>query len=247
MTCVQKRKVGRERTIRAPELAVRVHGLAAVRADVFLIEFGAELFLETSEHLLHLDLRALRDESRNRKECLVRVELRPRRERATNDAPLVVLAYLHGDTVENARNTAPAVEDDRFDDVPECFDFLSQKYVFQLRLVPQLRDVQVLVRVRIACDQHPVFSAEVRRVGDEDDGARTVDLFRKRYRIEKFCDRTCCSPGVATKLTLGAFAPNERRPQALRLSFRTPNVRGRLPASDTKVSDDPGSRTFSNH
>ena len=58
---VQEREIGRERAIRAPELAVRVHRFAAMGADMLLVEFGPVRFLEFREHCPHRLLGTLRD------------------------------------------------------------------------------------------------------------------------------------------------------------------------------------------
>lgn len=100
----------------------------------------------------------------------------------------MVLAYLDGDAVKNPWNASSAVENDRLNGIPQSFEFPSKQLILKLRLVSQLGDVQILVRVRVACDQDAVLSAEVCRVDDQNDRARSVYFLRQLRCVEKLGD-----------------------------------------------------------
>ena len=222
---VQEREIGRERAIRAPELAVRVHRFAAMGTEMLLVELGPVRPLKPCEHRPHLRFGTFCDQSCNREERLVRVELWPRRERAADDTPLVVLAYLNRDTLKNLWNTSPAVEDDRLDDVPEVLQRLPQDSVLQLRLMPQLRDVQVLVRVRVSCNKDAVLSAEVRGVDDQNHRTWTMCLLRQLRSVQELRDRWIRPMLIVTELVLCTFLAHERFPQSQCSSFLPPRTR----------------------
>jgi len=167
---------------------MRVHWFATVRTEMFLVEIGAERFLEAHEHRTHFFLCAFGYQTRDPQQGFVRLQLRPRREIFLHDLPLVKVADLDGNTLENAWNTAPSVQNDRLDHVPKRFDLLSQENVFELGLVSQLRAIEVLTFVRIARHQDTVLAAEERRVGDENDWTRTVHLLGHLGSIEQLCD-----------------------------------------------------------
>ena len=103
---VQTWKIGRQRTICASEFSMYVFRFAATRTDMLLVEVGAVCLFELREHRPHVLFRTFCDQSCDRKQRLVRVELRSRREVLLHDLPLMEVTYLHRDAVKNARNTA---------------------------------------------------------------------------------------------------------------------------------------------
>ena len=186
-----------------------VFRFAATRTDMLLVEVGAVCLFELREHRPHVLFRTFCDQSCDRKQRLVRVELRSRREVLLHDLPLMEVTYLHRDAVKNARNTAPSVEDDRFDCVSKFLHCLPQERIFELRLTPQLSGVYILAFIRIASCEDAVFTPEERRVDDENHGARTMHLLRQFNGVEELGDRARGETGIDTKLRLRALAADE--------------------------------------
>lgn len=170
------------------------------------------------KHGPHLVLGAFRDPPGNRQKRFVRFEFRPQRQVSANGLPLMELAYLHRNILENAWYSGTAVKYDRDQLVPLLLKVETRKAVLQLRLVPQFVHVKVLALDRIARHQHAVLTAEKRDVHDGDNFPRPVYLLGNDDRIEPLGNRSRGHANIISKLRLRALAVCKFVPEILRLA-----------------------------
>ena len=154
----------------------------------------------------------------------MRVELRLRREVFLHDLPLMILAYLDGDTVKNTRNTTPSVENDRNKRVALSFEVAPNELILELRLVAHLVCVQVLVFIGVPRDETAILSSEEGGIDDHNNETRAVYFLRHDNGVEELCHRTRASVYISAKELLGAFAHHKLVPQRLCASRDTPDT-----------------------
>lgn len=207
----------------------------AAGADDMLFEIVLVIGGEPIEHDAHFGFGALGDSPRNREKRFVRFELGAQREIPPDRFPLMILADLHRNILENARYSFASVEDDRRKLVAFLFEIVSGDLIFELGLVPQFVHVKVLMFVGIAHDEHAVFAPEERDIHDDDDRPRQVHFLGYDDGIEMLRDRTRRNADVFAELFLRAFAAHELFPEFPRLSRWAPRTAHRFAADRAQV------------
>ena len=106
------------------------------------------------------------------------------------------MAYLHGNVLKNAWNTAPTVQDDGKERVALLLKVISHKLIFQFRFVPQFVCMQILVFVGVLRHEHSVLTTKESRVDDRDKRTRAVYLLWQFDRIKKLRDSASGDTGI---------------------------------------------------
>ena len=186
--------------------------VAAGADDVFL-EIAFEIGRKLLEHVGHLLLGALCDPSCNLKERFMRFELGPQGQVLPHDLPLVELADLHRNILENARYSLASVENDRLERVPPLLEISACRVVLQLCFVPQFVYVQILGLVRVSRHQDPVLATKERDVHDDDHWPRLVYFLGNNDRIELFGDGASGDTGIFSQLFLRLLSTYKSFPE----------------------------------
>ena len=121
----------------------------------------------------------------------MRRELWPQGQVLPHDLPLVVLADMHWYIIENTRDPAAPVENDRQELISFVLKVGTCRLVFQLVLMTEFVDMQILVFVWIPRDEAAVLAAEECHVHHNNDRPWTVHFLRDDNRIKSFGDRAC--------------------------------------------------------
>ena len=216
---IQTRQIGRERTVCAAEFSVNVFLLVAAWTDYVFVEILSVRDGELLQHGPHLILGALRDLSRDSQERFVRFELGPQRQILPHDLPLVEVADLYGNILENTWYSGTSIENNRQEHVPFLLEIGARQLILQLGLVPEFMRMEILALNGVTREQYPILSAEERDVEDGNDFPWPMYLLGNHDRIESFGDRTRRNADIFAEFPLCAFAEHELTPELCALSL----------------------------